>query len=162
MAKYQIIEDFPTRILFYRKRSAPIQQTAAFSAIAIFCLIAALISKNKNPPDSLGFWFFVTTGAILLIAAIFSFLITVEIEFNSPQKGILKRVRVLQQVVFISTLPYSDATLQMGTYHHGDFDTSYVKIKRGDRVWAALTGYPNPNQADVLRLKLKQFMESEA
>lgn len=157
---YTISRETPGLLLF----TPPVRNRRLTAlALAFFTLLSlgvAAYSWLRPVRDVPGFFFFLATGFILLLAAVFSLAVWTEIEFNAGQKAIIKHRYAFGRMQVLGTLPF-DQLKQIRldkTYYEYQF-THLKLIGPSGKVWAVMPGYLIHHRGQKLRQKLLDFIK---
>ena len=158
---YTLFQVTPDSLIFTRTRR---QWRDAAIAISLFGLVAlgvAAYSLVRPARDIVGFIFFLLVGTGLLVAALLAQTNWTEIEFNTQEQHVVKQRQAFGKVWVVDTLPYSRFKSIRLVKSLGEYDVAHLKlILPSGRVWATLPGYFVENQAQAVRRRIPEHMQS--
>jgi len=158
---YTIIQDTPDRILFTHsvrdRRMTAI--TLALSALIVWSMSAyCLLRPDKDVP---GFIFFLISGLVLLLVALFSLAWWTEIEFNSSSKTIVKRRYGFGREHQLGQISFNQLERIRLDKTYFEYQVTHLKlIGPSGKVWATLPGYVIHNRGLKVRQKLLSLINS--
>lgn len=157
---YTISRETPGLILF----TPPVRnRNRTALVLVLFAMLTwgvAAYSFLRPGQDLPGFLFFLITGFVLLLSAVFKQAVWTEIEFNAADKTIHKRLYLFGKERSHAILPF--ARLEQirldKTYYEYQF-THLKLIGPSGRIWAVMPGYFIHHHGQKLRQKLLDFIK---
>ena len=158
---YTLIQLTPDKLIFTRTRRQRRDAAIALSLFGLVALGVAVYSFVRPARDIVGFIFFLLAGTGLLVAALLSQTYWTEIEFDAREQQVVKRRCAFGKVWVVDTLPYSRFKSIRVVKSLGEYDVAHLKlIHPSGLVWAALPGYFVENQAQAVRRRIQEHMQS--
>lgn len=131
-------------------------------ALAVFALITwgvAAYSWLRPLRDVPGFFFFLVTGMVLLLAAVISLAVWTELEFNGELKAICKHRYAFGKKKLLAILPFGQLEQVRLDKTYYEYQFTHLKlIGPSGKVWAVMPGYFIHHRAQKLRQKLLDFI----
>lgn len=158
---YTLVQLTPDSLVFTRTRRQRRDAAIACSLFGLVALGVAAYSLVRSARDIVGFIFFLLTGTGLLVAALLAQAYWTEIEFNAQEQNAVKQRHAFGKVWVVDTLPYSQLKSIRVIKTLGEYDVANIKlILQSGRAWATLPGYFVENQAQAVRRRIQEHMQS--
>jgi hypothetical protein len=158
---YTLIQLTPDKLVFTRTRRQRCDAVIALSLFGLVALGVAAYSLVRPARDIIGFIFFLLAGTGLPVAALLAQTYWTEIEFNAREQHVVKQRHAFGKVWVVDTLPYSRFKSIRVVKSLGEYDVAHLKlILPSGRVWATLPGYFVENQAQAVRRRIQEHMQS--
>jgi len=158
---YTLIQLTPDKLVFTRTRRQRRDAAIALSLFGLVALGVAAYSLVRPARDIIGFIFILLAGTGLLVAALLAQTYWTEIEFNAQEQNVVKQRHAFGKVRVVNTLPYSRLKSIRVVKFLGEYDVTHLKlVLQSGHVWATLPGYFVENQAQAVRRRIQEHMQS--
>ena len=158
---YTPVQLTPDSLIFTRTLRQRRDAAIVLSLFGLVALGVAAYSLVRSTRDIVGCIFFLLVGTGLLVAALLAQACWTEIEFNAREQHIVKQRHAFGKVRVVDTLPYSRFKSIRVVKSLGEYDLAHLKlILPSGRVWATLPGYFVENQAQAVRRRIQEHMQS--